>query len=154
MAAVATVRRAAEKGRCSLIVAFILTMPNNNAWNGRWSGEGRTYAVLKTFRDTKKTEARLAPLLAQRHFYYNFGDGWGANVAMRQVERGEAQRLRRKSAGFCGYNWMIDSILDWGKIGNDLHQREWAAERSAKLKQSIDDLKKQGDELIDSLKSL
>ena len=37
--------------------------------------------------------------------------GWGANVEVKIVKADEAANLRRKTEGFCGYEWMIDSIL-------------------------------------------
>lgn len=38
-------------------------------------------------------------------YYYNFGDGWGAYVEIRQAEP------REKPTGkFCGYEWMVSSI--------------------------------------------
>ena len=49
--------------------------------------------------------------------YYNFGDGWGANVSVRIVEGAKSRNQAIKgSKGFCGYDWMIDSILKHGKI--------------------------------------
>ena len=51
------------------------------------------------------------------YYYYNFGDGWGASVNVYILDGAkEASRLRRKSDGFCGYEWMIDSIITNGKI--------------------------------------
>lgn len=98
------------------IVCFELSMPNNNAWNGRWSGEGRCYARIKNLGRTKKAEAKAAKLIAGGSYYYNFGDGWGASVSVREVTAAEAAKIRRKSAGFCGYDWMIDSIMCYGEI--------------------------------------
>ena len=40
------------------IVCFELSMPSNNAWNGRWSGEGRCYARINNLGRTKKGEAK------------------------------------------------------------------------------------------------
>lgn len=96
-----------------MIVAFELSMPNVNSWNGRWSGEGGCYAILKTFRG-KKQEAKAAELCAKRSHYYNFGDGWGASVGVREVDAVEARRLRKASVGFCGYDWMVENIIRWG----------------------------------------
>lgn len=107
-----------------MILAFELLMPSNNAWNGRWSGEGRCYAILKTFRG-KKQEAKAAELCAKRSYYYSFGDGWGAAVGVREVDASEARRLRKNSAGFCGYDWMVRTIFDYGEIMNDLQVREY-----------------------------
>lgn len=98
------------------IICFELSMPNNNAWNGRWSGDGRCYARIKNLGHTKKAEAKAAKLIAGSSYYYNFGDGWGASVSVREVTASEAAKIRRKSAGFCGYDWMIDSIMYYGEI--------------------------------------
>ena len=93
--------------------AFILTMPNNNAWNGRWSGEGKVYAKVKTF-----TTREFKEQLLQRvgNHYHNFGDGWGANVEVKVVSLEEKRKLIKQSQGFCGYEWMINSIIDHGEI--------------------------------------
>jgi hypothetical protein len=37
-------------------------------------------------------------------------------VAVAKVDAAEARRLRRASAGFCGYDWMIASIEKHGRI--------------------------------------
>jgi hypothetical protein len=52
----------------------------------------------------------------QNSWYYNFGDGWGAAVDMRVLEPGQKRSLNKINAGFCGYNWMVDSILNCGAI--------------------------------------
>lgn len=96
------------------IVVFELSMPNNNAWNKKWSGEGRCYAVVKNLGKSKKAEAKAQKLAGS--YYYNFGDGWCASVSVREVTKEQAAKLRRMSKGFCGYNWMIDSILMYGEI--------------------------------------
>jgi hypothetical protein len=92
-----------------VIVAFTLSMPNNNAWNGRWSGEGNVYAIVRSFRGAIKFNVGES-------YYYNFGDGWGASVYAKAVTAGEAAKLRRKSKGFCGYDWMVDDIVRLGRI--------------------------------------
>ena len=51
-----------------------------------------------------------------KSFGYNFGDGWFASVEVRAVNRSEARTLRKASQGFCGYEWMIESILYDGAI--------------------------------------
>lgn len=92
------------------IFAFTLNMPNVGSWNGRWSGERDLY--LK-FRSLKNKDAES---LKEGSYYYNFGDGWGASVQVSIIDSKEKQRLQRKSKGFAGYDWMIDSILNHGKI--------------------------------------
>lgn len=90
-------------------LAFELSMPNNNAWNGKWSGAGKLYVVVRSV-------ARPSPEIVGRDFYYAFGDGWAASVSVREVVPGEAKYLRAHSAGFCGYDWMIADILAHGRI--------------------------------------
>ena len=76
-----------------------LTMPNNNSWNGKWSGEGNKYTKVFTTTDSKKNREFIG------NYYYNFGDGWAANVKIR-----EATPREKVSNKFCGYDWMITSI--------------------------------------------
>jgi len=87
-------------------VEFVLSMPNNNAWNGKWTGESNHYAIKKNI--TNKTVKELFKDKAERSWHYNFGDGWTACVAARIVKPGEKLK---KSNGFCGYSWMVDSIM-------------------------------------------
>jgi hypothetical protein len=102
-----------------MILAFELSMPNVGSWNGKWSNADKKFVRTRSFKkDAPKTG----------NYYYNFGDGWGANVSVREVDSREAAKLKRASAGFNGYDWMIDSIVKYGKIGNNLHQAEWDEE--------------------------
>ena len=106
-----------------MILAFKLSMPGVSSWNGRWSGEGRDYVKLVTFRG-KAGENKGQQLLSHGSYHYDFGDGWRARVDVEEVGSAGAARLRRKSAGFCGYDWMVDSILQFGEILNTLQQKE------------------------------
>ncbi|MBA2877997.1 hypothetical protein HNR63_001051 [Anoxybacillus kamchatkensis] len=92
------------------IFAFTLTMPNVGSWNGRWSGEKDLYVKFRTLKN------KDAERVKEGNYYYDFGDGWGANVNVRVVDSKEKQRLQRKSKGFAGYDWMIDSIIENGEI--------------------------------------
>jgi hypothetical protein len=94
-------------------IEFTLSMPNRSSWDGRWSGEDRHYAIVRDL-DNDKAES-----LAGKSFYYAWPDGWGASIAARRVADGEELR---KSDGFNGYDWMIASILRYGKIYAD-HER-------------------------------
>ena len=87
-------------------VLFRLTMPNTGSWNGKWSGEGRNYTLVRSI-----PEARVQELDIPSSWYHNFGDGWGASVSAVLMEKGERAR---KSDGFCGYEWMVDRIIRWG----------------------------------------
>jgi hypothetical protein len=96
-----------------LLISFELSMPRNNAWNGRWTGEGKVYAVVRSFEELPQAEGKP---IAGRHFTYSFGDGWVAAIDVRQVTPAQSDKLREQSVGFCGYEWMIESILRHGKI--------------------------------------
>lgn len=100
-----------------MTLAFILTMPNKGSWDGKWSGEGNLYAVLKRY-TTKKTQAKYAPLIG-RTFHYAWSDGWGANVHIREVSATESRQIRKRTRGFCGYEWMIDEIQTYGRIRSE-----------------------------------
>lgn len=93
--------------------SFTLSMPNRASWNGRWSGEDRQYVIVKTFVQREFKE-KLSKLIGNH--YYNFGDGWGANVEVKVVDAAAQKRLMKASAGFCGYDWMVDSLIKHGRI--------------------------------------
>ena len=108
-----------------MILSFTLSMPNNNSWNGKWSGEDRLYVRTINFGKTKKAEKHANEILQEGSFYYNFGDGWGASVAVAKVDAKEAAKLRKISAGFSGYDWMIESIKHYGEIMNTNQIKEY-----------------------------
>lgn len=91
------------------MIAFVLTMPNRGSWNGRWSGENDLHAIVKTERAVPKE-------IVGKSFYYTWDDGWSACVSVEKVECKEGNKLRQKSRGFCGYNWMVDSLIKKGRI--------------------------------------
>lgn len=90
---------------------FKLGMPSNRSWNGKWSGADRCYVRYHNVSD--KTLKRLALIGGEGYFTYRFDDGWMASVSVRVLSFGER---KKKSDGFCGYEWMIRSILDRGEI--------------------------------------
>ena len=91
------------------VFAFTLSMPSNNAWNGKWTGDGDFYAKTRTV--SEKAADSL-----KDYYSYDFGDGWRAAVEVKRVDSRTAAKIRKKSSGFCGYDWMIDSILQHGEI--------------------------------------
>lgn len=99
-----------------MIIAFELSMPRNNAWNNRWSGQEKRHVKVVNVGTSQKARTKYAALIATGRFDYDFGDGWGACVTVSEVDRAEARKLRAQSAGFCGYDWMIDSIRHEGRI--------------------------------------
>lgn len=90
-----------------MLIAFVLSMPNVGSWNGKWSGSEKLYAIVKNIRSKKLAEK----IIAEESFYHNFGDGWGASVSVKQVDTKTAAKIRRKTQGFCGYDWMVTSII-------------------------------------------
>lgn len=86
-------------------IAFTLTMPSTSSCN--WTGSYKNYVVVSKVKNDKVIEPS---------YTYSFGDGWVAQVKTQTVTRQDAQALRRTSDGFCGYDWMIDSILTHGSI--------------------------------------
>jgi hypothetical protein len=86
-----------------MILRFELTMPNNNSWNGVDAGNKGGYYIFRNV--DKATTDRLDGT----NHYYNFGDGWGANVSVKKERK-------TKSNGFRGYDWMVDEILEFGEI--------------------------------------
>ena len=64
------------------------------------------YLIVRPLLD--KDIARLGIPTSWRH---GWDDGWSASVIARVMEPGER---KAKSAGFRGYDWMVDRILRWG----------------------------------------
>lgn len=107
-----------------MLVTFTLSMPGNNSWNGRWSGEGNKYVRVVNVGPSHKAAQKYTELVKKGYFSYAFGDGWRAAVTVGVTDKATARKLRKESKGFCGYDWMIDSIRDHGKIMNSVKQRE------------------------------
>lgn len=72
--------------------------------------------ITKRWGTSKKANELIKQILDKGSFYYNFGDGWGMSISVREVDSKEAAKIRKKSVGFCGYDWAIDSILQHQKI--------------------------------------
>lgn len=101
------------------MIAFELTMPNKGSWNGRWSQEGQVFVRCYDQRKVPKE-------YWNKSFYYRWDDGWTACVTAHKVTTAEAKKLERQSKGFCGYDWMIRSIIQHGYIAtkSELAERE------------------------------
>lgn len=98
-----------------MILKFELSMPSVNSWNGKWSGEGKLYCIVKSFNSRKDVE-KAREILETGYYYYCFGDGWSAGVSVEEIDGKQARKYRSKSSGFCGYDWMVKSIFEHGKI--------------------------------------
>jgi hypothetical protein len=110
-----------------MLVSFELSMPGRNSWNGRWSGEEKLFVIVKRLR--AKTADKLSFKLG--HYSYNFGDGWGAGLSVREVTSSAARKLKKQSAGFCGYDWMVDSIIADGDIYSEMRPKPIKADNVA-----------------------
>lgn len=95
-----------------MIIQYTLTMPQVGSWNGKWSGEGSLHAKCRLY---SKTEGEKI-IADKASWRFRWPDGWGALVVAKAVDAKEAAKVRRESAGFYGYDWMIDSIEKHGKI--------------------------------------
>ncbi len=96
-------------------IAFILSMPGSPSWNRRWSGEGNLYAIIQSFTG-KKGAAKAEEILTKSYYSYGWSDGWRASIKVKQVDAAEAKKIKTASRGFCGYEWMVESILSHGAI--------------------------------------
>ena len=94
-------------------IEFRLSMPGRASWDGKWSGAGKHYAIARTMTD--ENADKLMRGAVERSWNHHWPDGWTAEVTARVVPPGE--RLK-KSAGFCGYDWMVANILDHGNTQN------------------------------------
>ena len=94
-------------------LCFTLTMPNTPSANGKWSGDGELFAKVVAFVSAKDKE-RAAEIIKNAPYFHKWSDGWGANVGVREVSNAEAAKLKQKSKGFWGYDWMVTNIIDHG----------------------------------------
>lgn len=111
-----------------MILLFKLSMPSCNSWNGKWSGEDRLHALVRYFRG-KHLKAIAQKMIDEGYFTYSFGDGWRAAVTVSEVSSAEAAKARKKSCGFSGYDWMVDSIVKYGRILDDSMQQQQELEK-------------------------
>lgn len=92
-----------------MAIVFELTMPEKGSWNGKWTGEGENYTRLWDERKVPKD------LWDTKHFY-RWDDGWAACVSVRRMPINVARKITRGSKGFCGYDWMIKTLVSDGYI--------------------------------------
>ena len=91
------------------MIVFELTMPNRGSWNGRWSGESTRHIRVKYDNSVPKE-------VWNKDFFYRWDDGWTACISVIKMSAKEARKLEKDSSGFCGYDWMINSIINYHKI--------------------------------------
>ncbi len=93
------------------LILFTLTMPNVGSWNGKWSGEGGFYGKIKNLPNDK-----IKKILEIGNYTYRWDDGWSVNIKVEKISGTERRGYERKIDGFVGYDWMVDSIINHGKI--------------------------------------
>ena len=98
-----------------MLICYTLSMPNCASWDGRWSGEGVLYARAKSY-TSKSARKNASDILQKGSFCYRWSDGWSASVNVKMVTSEEARKIRKKSRGFCGYDWMINEIEEHARI--------------------------------------
>ena len=74
------------------------------------------YAKVVSFSNSKAGNVAANKILEHKSYDYRWSDGWSASISVRKVEGAESRSIERRSQGFCGYEWMIDSIRKHGKI--------------------------------------
>jgi hypothetical protein len=101
------------------IVSFELIMPNRGSWNGKWSGQDNKYYIIEKLSEKYLNNREwFKDLLkdGKDSWHYSWGDGWAANVTAQIIDSSEAKKRRKASKGFCGYDWMVQSIRMYGAI--------------------------------------
>jgi len=99
-----------------MFLSFTLSMAGVSSWNGKWSGGGKLYVRVFNYGRSEEARKKAQGILDIGCFYYSFGDGWSAKVTVNKINAKEAVKMRKKSSGFCGYDWMIESIKSKLKI--------------------------------------
>jgi len=99
------------------MITFELTMPNRGSWNGHWTGETKRYIRCRRECDVPKE-------VWNKDFTYSWSDGWTACVSVRKVDARSANKLMKISEGFCGYDWMISSIIRNGYIVSPSEEKQ------------------------------
>ena len=92
-------------------LAFELSMPSNNSWNSKWTGEDKKYIITRQIDDPE-----AAVIYNHAPYWHDFQNNWIAQVDITRITNLEAEQLEELSDGFCGYDWMIDSIIKHGRI--------------------------------------
>ena len=101
-----------------MLLRFELSMPGRNSWNGQWSGDGIPYQAVRQIGTSKVAKVKGQALCDCQPFRYRWDDGWEALVKVQAVDAREARQVRRHT-DFCGYDWMIDSIIEYGEISTE-----------------------------------
>jgi hypothetical protein len=101
-----------------MLVAYFLSMPNCGSWNGEWTGKGYKFVKVRKYTKQQCRDMMHNPdkIGESKQWSYRWSDGWSAMVTAKKIDSKTANNLRKSSDGFCGYEWMIDSIEKTNKI--------------------------------------
>lgn len=111
-------------------ILYTLTMPHSGSWDGKWTQEGKLHCVTRKYNAASDVPDKV---LSTQDYYYDFGDGWGASISCSEISAAERQSYRRRSMGFCGYEWMVNEIEAYGRIKSlDERRAETALARGGK----------------------
>lgn len=98
-------------------VAYILTMPNKGSWDGKWSGEKDLHVRVRKINEAAwAKKVTKEPEIVGKTFTHDFGDGWTAQIEVKEVTLDQAKKLKSRSVGFSSYDWMIASLIKYGDI--------------------------------------
>lgn len=95
-------------------VGWILTMPAKGSWDGKWAGEDKVHCKIMLHEKSKVGDILQGEI--SKSWQYSFGDGWTMNIEAKLVSEEEKAILLKDNAGFCGYDWAIDSIIKHNEI--------------------------------------
>ena len=95
-------------------IVFEFDFVRVGSWDGKWSGEGKVFARVLDLSSAEAEKIVADDSLVV--FLYDFGDGWTGRVRAHAEDDVRAALYETQSEGFCGYDWMIASIMSKGKI--------------------------------------
>lgn len=103
----------AEPKNCVVAVIY------DTNWNTRYysGGNDRNFSILRVWNATETKKLGLVDKC--KGYHYNFGDGWALNVELRKCSNSELKQYKKECNPYHSYQWMVDSILKFGKIDKD-----------------------------------
>jgi len=110
-------------------LSFQLTFPKVNTWDGNFTGSDKNYIIAKSV--SKIDYNRIMGQSSTKSFSYDFGDGWIAKIEIKKIDKKQVKNIQKTSDGFMNYEWMADSIINFGEILNDEQRIQKLIDRSS-----------------------